>query len=131
MSSKSSTDLSKREKFLIAALFIAMLSTCLLKLGGLTTFGTIYNLYLEQVQIRAEIEQLDAVIANEQQLEAGYLEARSDCQFYQQLIPTANQQPASIGAIEKLISSGPGRLLSMRVSESIDYGDYSAHCISI
>ncbi len=131
VSGKRSTYLSKREKFLIAALFITVLITSLFKLGGLSTFETMRNLYLNQARIRAEIEQLDDVLENEQQLRTRYVNATPDLQHYQQLLPTTAQQPVSIGALEKLIRSCPGRLLTMRVNESIDYGDYSAQNISI
>lgn len=131
MSSKRSKDLSNREKILIAALFIAVFSISLFKLGGLSTFETMRNLYLEQAWIRAEIEQLDTVLASEQQLRTRYVNATPDLQHYQQFLPATAQQPVSIGALEKLINSGPGRLLTMRVNESIDYGDYSAQNIAI
>ena len=131
MINKSSRDLSKRENLLITAFFAAALVICFIKLDGLATFEAIRHHHLEQSRIRAEIEQLDAVLASEQQLTTDYLETEADRERDQQLLPTTAQQPVSIGALEKLINSGPGRLLTMRVNESIDYGDYSAQNISI
>ncbi len=122
---------SNREKFLIAVFFIAVLCTCLFKLGGIAALGTIRSLYLEQAMIRAEIEQLNTVLASEQQLTGNYLETTLYRQHDQHLIPLVDQQPVSIGALEKLINSGPGRLHAMRVNESIDYGNYSAQNIFI
>ncbi len=131
LSNKNSKVLSNREKLLIAALFAAALVICFIKLGGLATFEAIRTLYLEQAQIRAELEQLDAVLASEQQLTAGYLETEPDRQRYQKLLPSIDQQPFTIGDLEKLINKGPGRLLTMRVNEMNNYGDYSAQNISI
>ena len=131
MGNKSSQYLNKREKFLIAFFFAVVIISCLLKLGGLSTFEAIRNLYLEQSQIRAEIEQLDAVLASEQQLSASYQETAPDLQRYQKLIPSADQQPAAIGDLEKLVYSSSGRLIAMRVNDSNDYDDYRAQNIAI
>lgn len=131
MSNRSNQNLSNREKFLIAALFAAVLIICLFKLGRLSTFEAMRNLYLEQSQIRAEIEQLDAVISNEQQLTASYQEKSAERLRYEKVMPSTDQQPASIGDLEKLIYSSSGSLIAMRVNESYDYGDYSAQNISL
>ena len=131
MNKKKNNDLGKREKIMIATLFTVTLMTCLLKLNGLTNFKEIRHLYLEQTQIRAEIKQLDAVLANEQQLFASYMEISPDYQHNNKLIPLVDQQPSSIGNLEKLIFDSAGRLMAMRVNEKYDYGDYSAQNISI
>ena len=107
------------------------LITCCLKLGGPSSLRDIRNLYLDQSRIRAEIGYYDAIIANGQQLTDSYLEKEPDRQRYTILLPAADQQPEAIGNLEKLICSGPGRLLNMRVNEKSDYGSYSAQNISI
>lgn len=128
---KRSNDLSKLEKLLIAVLFATLLITCFLKLGGLSTFEAIRNLNLEQDQIRAELEQLDAVIADDPQIRASYLETAPERQRYEKLLPSTEKQPTTIGNLEQLIYGCPGRLLNMRVNEKIDYGDYSAQTITV
>jgi len=131
LSNTNSNVFSNREKYLFTALIAAVLIACLLKLGGLTNYKEIRHLYLEQNRIRSEIEQLDAMLVNEQQLTAGYLETAPDRQRFEKLIPLTNQQPAVIGELEKLFQREPGRLLTMRVNEQYDYGDYSAQNIAI
>jgi Tfp pilus assembly protein PilN len=129
-SSKNSEDLSRREKFLVAALFAAALIACFFNLDGLATFREIQNLHLEQSRIRTEIGQLDAMLANEQQIKANYLETAPDRQRYQKLIPSIEQQPAAIGDLEKLIQGGPGKMLTARVNEIHSYDEYSVQTIT-
>jgi hypothetical protein len=131
MNSKSSNNLSKREKLLLAALFATALLICFIKFDGLATFEAIRHLYLEQAQIRTELEQLDAVLASEQQLTAAYLETEADRMSGHKLLPSIDQQPDSIGNLETLINKNSGRLMAMRVSELNSYGDYSAQNIAI
>jgi hypothetical protein len=131
MKSKSCNNLSKREKLLLAALFAAALLVCFIKLDGIATIEAIRHLYLEQAQIRTELEQLDAVLAGEQQLTASYLEKEADRLSGHKLLPSIDQQPDSIGNLETLINKNSGRLMAIRVSELNSYGDYSAQNISI
>ena len=115
----------------MTTIFVAALIICCLKLGGPSSLSDIRDLYLDQSQIRAEIEQYKAIIADEQQITASYLEKEPDRQRYEMLLPAADQQPEAIGNLEKLIDSGPGRLLTMRINENSNYGGYSAQNISI
>lgn len=131
ISNQSSNNLSKREKLLIIALYAAALVICFIKLDGLATFKGIRHLYLEQDQIRTELKQLDAVLASEQQLKDGYSATEAVRLRGQELLPSIDQQPASIGDLEKLVNSNYGRVMAMRVNELNSYGDYSAQNISI
>jgi cell division protein FtsL len=131
MSNKSSNNLSNREKLLITALFVAALVICFIKLGGLATIEAISHLYLEQAQIRTELERLDAVLASKQELTEGYSETEADRLRGRKLLPSIDQQPSSIGDLEKLINSNYGRVMAMRVNELNSYGDFSAQNISI
>lgn len=131
LNNSTSRHIGWREKFLKIALSAALLVAFLIKLDGVSTLEVIRELYLEQSLIRAELEPLDAVIAGEQQITASYLESKTDRLRLEKLIPRAEQHPAAVAELEKLINSGSGRLMAMRISEKVDCGNYSTRNINI